>query len=64
MPGNLHFFNFAIAFSTSNGLSPGAYGSAACISIYLTSLTLYALNSFTYSKCCGNLQEDKKIEIC
>jgi hypothetical protein len=39
-PGDLYLFNFTIAISTSKGLGSGTNGSAVCISICLTSLTL------------------------
>jgi hypothetical protein len=41
--GDLHFYNFAIAISTSRRLGPGTSGSVVCISICLTSLTLWTL---------------------
>jgi hypothetical protein len=33
LPGDLYFFNFAIAISTSEGLGSGTNGSAVCVSI-------------------------------
>jgi hypothetical protein len=40
LQGELCFFNFAIGISTSKELGSSSNGSALCISIYLTSLTL------------------------
>jgi hypothetical protein len=50
-PGDLCFFDFAIAISTSTRLGPGTNGYAHLIN--------EKSSSSTYSKYCGNSQEDQ-----
>ena len=45
-PGNLRLCIFQIATSTSKALGSGTSGSAACISVCLTSITPCTLNSW------------------
>ena len=46
IPGDLCLFSFSIANSTSKALGSGTSGSAACISVCLTSLTLCTSSSW------------------
>jgi hypothetical protein len=46
LPDDLYFFNFAIAISISDLIGSGTNGSAVCISICLTPLTLCTFNSW------------------
>ena len=60
---DLCLFSFSLAISRSEAWGWGTSDSAACISVYLTSLAPCASkternNSSIYSKYCGNLQPD------
>ena len=46
IPGDLCLFSYSIAISNSNALSSGISCSAVCISVCLTSLNPYAMNSW------------------